>query len=110
MKAYKITDLRGYYDYATVVFAETSGKAKAIALCTESFSDYEFTEISAVRVPALDKYYRGKKEMDWFDPYDRMALVKEAGFTCSYKFDIEDMRCETCPAKQWCERCEEAAE
>ena len=62
MKAYKISDLKGYADYSTVVFAETSGKAKAIAITTDAFNDYEFTEISARRVPNLDKYYRGLDE------------------------------------------------
>ena len=104
MKAYKISDLKGYADYSTVVFAETSGKAKAIAIHTDAFEDYEFTEISARRIPKLDKYYRGLDEMDWFDPDDRVALVKEANFFCSYEDDIEDLRCEDCPAKQWCER------
>ena len=106
MKAYIIQDLKGYADYSTVVFAETSGKAKAIAIKTDAFNDYEFTEISARRVPALDKYYHGLDEMDWFDPDDRVALVKEANFFCSYEDDIEDLRCEDCPAKKWCERCE----
>ena len=105
MKAYIITDLQGYADYSTVVFAETSGKAKAIAIHTDAFEDYEFTEISARRVPKLDKYYRGLDEMDWFDPNDRVALVREANFSCSYETDIEDLRCEDCPAKQWCDRC-----
>lgn len=76
MKAYKISDLKGYADYSTVVFAETSGKAKAIAITTDAFNDYEFTEISARRVPELDKYYRGLDEMDWLDDADRIALVR----------------------------------
>lgn len=104
MKAYIITDLQGYADYSTVVFAETSGKAKAIAIHTDAFEDYEFTEISARRVPKLDKYYFGRKEMDWFNPSDRVVLVREANFSCSYETDIEDLRCEDCPAKQWCDR------
>ena len=106
MKAYKISDLKGYCEYSTIVFAETSGKAKAIAITTDAFNDYEFTEISARRVPKLDKYYRGLDEMDWFDPNDRVALVREANFSCSYEIDI-DLRCEDCPAKQWCDRYED---
>lgn len=103
MKAYKISDLKGYADYLTVVFAETSGKAKAIAITTDAFNDYDFTEISARRVPELDKYYRGLDEMDWCEPTDRIALVKEVGWFCSDEtFDSEE--CPTCPAKQWCER------
>lgn len=104
MKAYKISDLKGYADYLTVVFAETSGKAKAIAITTDAFNDYDFTEISARRVPELDKYYRGLDEMDWCEPTDRIALVKEVGGFCSDEtFDSEE--CPTCPAKQWCDRC-----
>ena len=105
MKAYIITDLQGYADYSTVVFAETSGKAKAIAIHTDAFEDYEFTEISARRIPKLDKYYRGKKEMDWLDPNDRVALVKEVGWFCSDE-TFYSGECPTCPAKQWCDRYE----
>ena len=104
MKAYIITDLQGYSDYSTVVFAETSGKAKAIAIYTDAFEDYEFTEISARRIPKLDKYYRGLDEMDWEDSGDRIAMVKEAGFSCSPEY-WEEEDCEKCPAKQWCDRC-----
>ena len=105
MKAYIIHDLKGYADYSTVVFAETSGKAKAIAIHTDAFEDYEFTEISARRVPKLDKYYRGLDEMDWFDDADRIALVKDGGFSCDPEcWEEED--CKRCPAKQWCDRYE----
>ena len=98
MKAYIITDLQGYADCSTVVFAETSGKAKAIAIHTDAFEDYEFTEISARRIPKLDKYYRGKKEMDWYDDDDRIALVKDGKFHC---FEVSE--CPNCPAKEYCD-------
>ena len=103
MKAYIIHDLKGYADYSTVVFAETSGKAKAIAITTDAFNDYEFTEISARRVPKLDKYYRGLNEMDWFDDADRIALVRDCGFRCDPEY-LEEEDCERCTAKQWCDR------
>lgn len=103
MKAYVISDLKGYADYLTVVFAETSGKAKAIAITTDAFNDYDFTEISARRVPKLDKYYRGLDEMDWFDDADRVALVRDAGYSCNPEC-LEEEDCTRCPAKQWCER------
>ena len=106
MKAYKITDLKGYCEYATIVFAETRGKAKANAICTDSFNDYEYTEISAVRMPKLDKYYRGEWEMDWYDDNDRIAMVKDGGFSCDPEcWEEED--CEKCPARQWCDRSED---
>lgn len=101
MKAYVIHDLKGYADYSTVVFAETSGKAKAIAITTDAFNDYDYTEISARRVPKLDKYYRGLDEMDWYDDEDRIALVKDGHFHC-----FETDECKNCPAKQYCDYCE----
>ena len=56
----------------------------------------------------MDKYYTpGKKEMDWFIAKDRIALVKDCGFICDPDSrEWED--CETCPAKQFCDRAEEA--
>ena len=106
MKAYRVEERNGVYDFATVVFAETRNKAKAIAVNTDCLEGVEYTDISATRIPALDRFYRGKKEMDWYDDEDKIAMVRYGNFTCSYEFDTED--CETCSAKQWCERCEEA--
>ena len=102
MKAYKISDLKGYCEYSTIVFAESRGKAKAIAITTDSFNDYDYTEISARRVPALDKYYFGREEMDWDNDTDRIALVREAGFSCNPEY-WEEEDCERCPARQWCD-------
>ena len=86
---------------ATVVFAETRGKARSIAMRTETCEDVDFCNIYIRRVPQIDKYYKeGKKEMDWFNDDDRLALVKECGFYCEYI--AEDM-CEDCPAKEYCD-------
>lgn len=105
MKAYRISGMRGYCEYSTIVFAESRGKAKATAITTDSFNDYDYTEISARRVPKLDKYYRGKDEMDWDNDEDRIAMVKDGGFSCDPEcWEEED--CERCPANQWCDRCE----
>jgi hypothetical protein len=49
----------------------------------------------------MDKYYaEGKTEMDWSDPKDRIALVKECGFYCEEPI-AED--CKDCPAKDFCD-------
>lgn len=41
--------------------------------------------------------------MDWEYSQDRIALVKDCGFSCSEDcFDIDD--CEICPAKEYCDR------
>lgn len=57
---------------ATVVFAETRGKAKALAQSTDACEDLAFCDIEAYRRPSLDKYYvTGKREMYWFNAEDR---------------------------------------
>lgn len=92
-------------EYATVVFAETRGKARSLAMATDACEDADFCDIEVSRKPSMDKYYKkGKKEMDWYDDADRLALVKECGFRC-VDIDIED--CEDCPAKEFCEIYEE---
>ena len=53
---------------ATVVFAETRGKAKVIAMHTKTCEDTDFIYIEVRREPQMDKYYtEGQKEMDWFN-------------------------------------------
>lgn len=89
---------------STVVFSKTSGKARALAMSTEACEDAEFVDIEVIRQPHMDKYYtQGKKEMDWYNAKDRIALVKDCGFVCDYDYwEHED--CETCPAKEYCDR------
>ena len=88
---------------ATVVFAETRGKARALAAHTETCEDTDFCDILVYRRPALDKYYvPGKKEMDWFKADDRIALVKDGGFSCCPDYwEPED--CKTCSAAEYCD-------
>lgn len=110
MKAYSVSDRNGDAGCSTVVFAETVGKAKAYAVGTDELCDYGYTELRAIRVPMLDKYYKGKPEMDWFDPKDRIAMVRYANYECSGELSFADCDCEICPAKKWCERYESEME
>lgn len=56
---------------ATIVFAETRGKAKALALHTETCEDADFIHIEVHRVKEADKYYKpGTAELYWFDAED----------------------------------------
>ena len=89
---------------SAVVFAETRGKARALALATDACEDAEFCNIDVCRMPLLDKYYvDGKKEMDWNNHIDRIALVKDGGFYCDpIYWEPED--CENCPAREYCDR------
>ena len=88
---------------ATVVFAETRSKARALALSTDACEDADFIRIEATRMKEADKYYRGNTELKWSDPRDRIVLVKECGFTCDYHaFDLND--CAFCSAKEYCDQ------
>ena len=104
MKAYLIREVNGVYDYAAVVFAETRNKAKVIGMNAGPFegSGLDYIDVEARRIPKLDKYYRGLDEMDWDNNEDRIAMVKDGNFSCSYEFEPDD--CETCPARKWCDR------
>lgn len=103
MKAYIVSD-RCDPLFSTVVFAETAGKARAIAQGTDACEDLDFIDIRATRVRSLDSYYKGESEMNWYDPEDRVAMVRFANFECSRECD--DPNCEPCPAKEWCGRYE----
>lgn len=102
-KAYKVTDRKGYSDYAVIVFADTPGRAVSGALGTDEFpmGDWDFIELKAIRIPALDASYRGNWSMDWYNMSDRVAMVKEVGFSCDPDF-ITLKECKDCPAKDWC--------
>ena len=90
--------------WSAVVFAETRGKARALALATDVCEDANFCDIDVRRMQVFDKYYvAGKKEMDWHNSQDRIALVKDGGFCCDPSYwEPED--CENCPAIEYCDR------
>lgn len=89
---------------ATIVFCQTRGKARALAMHTDACEDAEFTDIEVHRKPQMDKYYKdGKKEMDWLNSKDRIALVKDCGFVCDIDY-LQWEDCENCSAKDYCDR------
>ena len=98
LKAWQATD--NCWGYSTVVFAETRGKAKALAAKTDCCEGIPFTQIRIYRVPELDNEYRGHWEMDWCDDEDRLALVKKCGWYCIDAEDLDD--CSDCVAKEYC--------
>lgn len=106
MKAYACTDRNGDEGSCLVVFAETAGKAKAYTAGTDTFCDYGFTGIRVLRKADLDRFYKGKTEMDWFDPKERIAMVRYANFECSHELSDAECGCEDCEAKKWCGRYE----
>ena len=111
IKAWHVSDRKGYSDYAVIVFAETRGKAIAIALETDEFQsrDWDFTELYALRKPALDGAYRGNRRMEWHNDADRLAMVRLCGYYCDDDFFDPD-ECEKCSGKDYCSRYEEYLE
>ena len=105
MKAYVVQDKTECL-FATVVFAETAGKARALAQSTDACEDVPFTDISVRRIPVLDRFYRGRSEMNWYNPDDRMAMVRYGDFECSREVDTTLEKCNECPATEWCGRYE----
>ena len=54
-------------------------------------------------MPQADKYYKeGKWHLDWDNPQDRIALVKDCGFYCD-RDCWEFANCEVCSAKEYCD-------
>ena len=98
MKAWKVYDLHGYSEGMTVVFAPTRGKAKVVALSTDTLDDADFTCVGVSRFPEMDSHYRGYAEMDWDNMEDRETLVQQ-GWKC-YEPEFED--CLNCPCKDDC--------
>ena len=102
MKAWCVRDKHESYG-AEIVFAETRGQAKMLALSTDCCSETSFLDIDVRREREADKYYKkGKWHLDWENPKDRIALVKDCGFVCDYEY-LEWEDCESCSAKKYCD-------
>ena len=100
MKAWKCWE--DWEGCGTIIFAETAGKARYIAMCSDSIGDdLEFKDVYVRRMKQMDQYYRGKQEMDWFDDSDRIAMVRDAGFGCNDDY-YDSEGCSRCPATEWC--------
>lgn len=106
MKAWLVREKDEYC--AEIVFAETRGKARALALSSDCCEYAKFTDIEAYRMPQADKYYKeGKWHLDWENPQDRIALVKDCGFVCDIEY-WEFADCKECSAKEYCDRYKES--
>ena len=102
MKAYEAWTKSEPY-YATIVFANNKSEAKKIAFRSDIFDnlwDLNRIDIRVKRKPEYDKEYRGKREMDWDDPQDRLCLCKH-GWECDDDTFDPDY-CESCAGKDFC--------
>ena len=101
MKAYKVWDKEG--EGMTIVFAETAGKARTLALSTDTCEDAEFINIVVHRMKDLDNCYSGKWEMDWgYDDEMVLILVRDHGWGCDTDYVDIDKDCAYCIAKEYC--------
>ena len=100
IKAWHATDW--YKEYSVVIFAETRGKAHYLATKSDAFEDSEWNDIRVIRLPQMDKMYRGNTEMDWDSAEDRIALVKD-GWYCNDDYVDYEKDCPSCPAAQFCD-------
>lgn len=98
MKAWVVRD--EYEEYATVVFAETRNKARLEAMRTDTCEDMEYLQIKPRRFREADSQYRGLREMDWEDFFDRKFLVGY-GWSCAEP-DYEE--CASCSASDICDK------
>ena len=111
MKAYKAWDEKSFDPCATIIFAENTGKAKKIAMATDTCEEANFIDIRVKRLKEADYLYKGSSEIDWYDEETRIALVRDFGWRC---YDTS-WECEKCVAKKYCswfedERIKEEAE
>lgn len=97
LKAYKAWDDRSLEPYATVVFTESTREAKKIAFSTETCEDADYINVRVQRFPQMDKHYRGRPEIDWYDMEARQALVA-LGWMCLETSE----ECDTCPVRIFC--------
>ena len=98
MKAWIVRD--EYDEYSTVVFAETRNQARLEAQVTDCCGDMAYLDIHPRRFKEADSMYRGKREMDWYDPEDRKFLVGY-GWSC---VEPDYSECPECPASDLCDK------
>lgn len=102
MKAFGVDDYNGYSEGSIIVFAETRAKAKATAINTDEFCDFEWNELRAIRYPILDALYNGRAVVEWMDDVEiTRVLVRDYGWHC---YDTEGYSvCKNCELNKDCE-------
>lgn len=97
LKAYKVWDNMSLEPCSTVVFAKNCKEAKKIARSTDACENADYINIRVQRFPQMDKHYKGKNKVDWYDMEDRKALVA-LGWMCLETSE----ECDTCSARRFC--------
>lgn len=97
IKAYMVSQIDSFN--SIVAYAESANKAKSLALLSDQFEDVEYIDLQAYRLPEGDLEIDKVRLLDFYDPQDRVLLVKKYGFHCEY---VEVDECEKCSAKEYC--------
>ena len=91
-----------------VVFADTRTRARIYLNELDTFDNYRYIDINPRREKALDYLdHPDGYVMSFAREEDRIAMVKNIGFYCTFP-DKEE--CEECCAKEWCSEYEELKE
>ena len=84
-----------------IVFADTRGKARMYLKELDTFDNYRYIDINPRRKKALDYLdHENGYVMDWNKEEERIAMVKDIGFYCSFP---DKKECNECCAKEWCD-------
>ena len=97
MKAWRACNINDD-EYATVVYADTATRAKAVVMADDYFWDCEYIYIRVNRIKSMDDLYDHEYVMNWDKDADRLALVKE-GWRCDDFFRDD---CKACIGKEYC--------
>lgn len=101
--AFEVKSLRN--DGRCICFFKERRKAISYAFrYYPDFWDDKYTDLRVKRKKKLDKYYRGVSMMEWENQEDRLAMVKELNYCCTYSIPIEKLDCANCSAKSCCSR------
>lgn len=102
IKAYKVWLNDG--EGMTVVFAHSRNEAKVLAMSADCCEDGRYIDICVKRMKDLDGLYKGKVEIDWYDPETRLILVRDHAWSCLES----SWECDSCIAKKHCMYWEDA--
>lgn len=90
LKAWKVAD--NEEGYGIIVFAETRGKARQLAIGeVEIMMDYEWCDLSVTREPRADKY--SDNEPSYLEFCENAGVYKNLGWYCHSRFDCNSPDC-----------------
>lgn len=88
-------------EFSMVIFAETRGQAKTIAMSSDYLAESSYIDVRARRFAEADGEYRGRQEMDWYASKEDRRFLVSHGWRCNPEmWEPED--CEGCGCADFC--------